>query len=408
MKKSAYSDILVPTGIERENLIIKAFQTLNTIMYEKQDKAYKCYCTWCNTTEVMPYKKLKMVRAAKRCWNCGHEFNNTTKVTKGYHRQFCSYDNINGFIVSFNYDWGKIIDVNIEHYYHYENYYTHYVRKVNKFMYSIVYAPEKESWRRTTAYYDNWYHACEPYMGTHDTLRRSYEDFVKRFGGFKSNQFKFITQGVYNDEQLLAIKCFDLNRPEEVERNNKYIKNKMASLIRMVSENMTLNVYFLDYLSREQIPLHDYLDYARGCLVNHEKPQKPKKEYFWKLHDNKIIAKKYADCKQYDEACYERFKELESNVFVKDEYCVMPFKNAYEIVATGQILHNCIGTYVNRYANKITDIYYCKKNDSTVIAIEVTNGKIIQARSDHNGTPEEAEMKFLKTWAKEKNILWKN
>lgn len=70
-------------------------------------------------------------------------------------------------------------------------------------------------------------------------------------------------------------------------------------------------------------------------------------------------------------------------------------ESAEELRTEGRLLHNCLGTYVDRYAEGKTLIFFIRRiEDPTAayIAMEYCNGKIIQCRYDHNVAVEDSNI----------------
>lgn len=404
MKKSAYSETIYPNEWEEHILIRRCHQTINKIMYKKVEGGYQVLCTNCGAKEIMPFKKLKMVRNAGVCWKCGRERETTTK-TFGTISKFISSPKNSGdvFYVTIMYDWEKILDWNVDHVIHYDNNGT-YVRKLTKFMYAQVYCPERDYWRKTKAYYGDYYFGNAEILDETYTLKKHYIEAEALLGAFKSNQKEFICKGVYNIEQLRYINFFDINCPEDIENNNSYIKkNPSTSLIH---QDFKLNKYYLDYLKREKIPLADFMDYARACRYQNIKIGKPKKENFWKEHDDMTMQREILKKAKFEDGVEKRRIELKELEFEKDGIAIKVFDNVAQIVSTGKRLHNCIGTYCEKYAEQKTNIFYGTVEGELAFALEVADKKVIQARSDHNGTVPSNVKKVIRDWCNQSGFAW--
>ena len=75
-----------------------------------------------------------------------------------------------------------------------------------------------------------------------------------------------------------------------------------------------------------------------------------------------------------------------------------------DIIAEGQALHHCVGSYVNRVANKECLILFlrrCGDIAKPFYTIEVRGGKVTQIKGANNtdATPEVRE--FMECWARE-------
>ena len=79
----------------------------------------------------------------------------------------------------------------------------------------------------------------------------------------------------------------------------------------------------------------------------------------------------------------------------------LPRKSA-EIVREGKLLGHCVKSYINDYANGKTVLLFLRKEENPrkpFITVEYWDGKVIQARGDHNVDPPEAASKFLEAWS---------
>ena len=406
-KKTSYRySIYDHKPLDIDNMVNWLIAYVDKLVYKKVDNGYHVHCNRCGYDDVIPFKKLKMMRTAGMCCHCGKRVRFGTK-TKDH---FCRYayadegDAQEGYRIEFDYDFGNYSNVKYDHVLHCEKG-VEWVRCIYKCMTSISYNPDKHEWRKTrgtyASSYDFYYYIGKDEL-KYDSLKNKYIEFTNQhFIEFKSNQKKFISEGVYNDRQLTYIYFFDLNYPEEVEKYNKYIKN---NYIYGNDFREKLNVHYLNYLNNENIHLSDYMDYANACYKLGIKPEKPKNDKFWRYHDNAINQVKAKENEIYEKLVEYRVGELKRYEYSKENYQIKLFNNVHEIIETGEKLHNCIGTYVKRYANKKTNIFYATENNQLAIAIEVRGESLIQARTNYNRGLNEEQKKFIKSWCKNKGI----
>ena len=381
------------------------------IIYEKKaDIWYHVHCCECGYDAIVPYKRLKMMRDAKMCCRCGSEIKFTRKTNFPIVEYIAEEngDNIDGYLVSFTCDFGHPKDIKCVHVYHQDNT-GEYVKYIYKYMCGLSFDWNRNYWRKLRKYarYIDCFHSYE-YRNNLDfgKIKEKYEKFEADLNiAFKSNQKRFIIDGVYNNNQLKYIYYFDLNYPEEIERNMGYIKAHHLLLNKTIAQTIKkLNIHYLDYLRRENIDLSNYLDYADACEKLGIKAEKPKHDLFMVEHDKVIDLLEFKKNEKYSEQVEKRGKQLQKYEYSKGEYIIKPYDKLDDIINTSSKLHNCIKTYVGRYANNETNIFYCKRNDQLVMAIEVRDNRLIQCRTDFNGTPNEEEKKFIKNWCKNKQI----
>ena len=70
-------------------------------------------------------------------------------------------------------------------------------------------------------------------------------------------------------------------------------------------------------------------------------------------------------------------------------------ESAKDLIQEGRSLHNCIGTYVERVAEKKTMVFFVRKMDAPnepFVAFEYANGEVIQCRYDYNKNVEDTKI----------------
>ena len=99
-----------------------------------------------------------------------------------------------------------------------------------------------------------------------------------------------------------------------------------------------------------------------------------------------------------DNKIKSRYNDLPK--YEKDEITISPFKYAQEIRRCGKRLHNCIGGYVERYANKNTDLYHIDLDGAMIVALEIQGKKLCQAYADRNSECPDNIMQHIKSFCK--------
>lgn len=98
---------------------------------------------------------------------------------------------------------------------------------------------------------------------------------------------------------------------------------------------------------------------------------------------------------------YENLAE-KANLTSKKLQIVCP-KQTDDLIAEGQALHHCVGTYIERVAAKECLIVFVRRVEEPkkpYVTVEVRNGKIEQIHGDHNSDPTEEVKKFVDLWSR--------
>ena len=410
--------ILIDLTKEQKANIKNAFAE-SKLIYKKTQKGYKIKCLYCNHQEDIDKEMMKQIQASHLCPKCFR----TVELKKD------NYISDIADLLKVNQDGQEI------------GYYVRLIRQIGKkpkFEYKqVAYWDKKDKFYCRNVlnslsgwkYYSNkqidrWYRSKEerdrlkkfrlrkgsPY--SYQTLENCFVDYrcirndtymtkkeyYERYANYelKSNQRKIVEDNLLNYKQVLALKIFNLKNYKEIYKYRAYI-NKYGSTIDPY--DFELNIYFLDYLSRNDIHYHDFTDYIDDCIQLGLKVDKPKD--FNKAHEllaNEIVIKDKSKC---DKKIKTRFIELKRKSLSNEHYEIAPFESVREIVEVGAKLHNCLSTYVEKYAKGQTDIYLIKKQDEVIGAIEIKNNKLIQARGKCNTNLEKEQNRFVNKWLKE-------
>ncbi len=83
-------------------------------------------------------------------------------------------------------------------------------------------------------------------------------------------------------------------------------------------------------------------------------------------------------------------------------------KKSDDIRNEGTNLHHCVASYVSRVMDGTTQILFLRKDESeSLVTVEVRANSIIQAKGYNNRSADASEEKWLKTYAKAKNLKYK-
>lgn len=150
-------------------------------------------------------------------------------------------------------------------------------------------------------------------------------------------------------------------------------------------------------------------DYARMSTVikNNGKFEKYPR-YLKTIHD--ITMKNYNFIKQqYNEELFktaiENYSDLE---YTDGNFTVTTPKISDDMKHEGVNLNHCVASYVDNVIDRKTKILFVRrKENQSLVTIEVKHGKITQARGYHNRAVNQEEEQFLQKYAKAKNLIYK-
>ncbi len=390
--------------------ITTAWRLGNKLVYKKLKNRYRIFCMNCQRYEYVSKDKFKQIQAAGICPMCL----SSVKLTSILEHQLIKYiieyggdgyTEDNGFRIVINFKFGCKPKIFTEWVFRYDGT-DAYARKIFCNMgYGFCYN-EKLDWKKKV--YAN------SYFWRFNTVDREHRQMTKREfiynalwqcgyrdedidGLIKSNQKKIIIDNLLNGKQMEYIIAFDLKSYADVYKYRRYIKENSGVDIRR-----PLNIHYLDYLYRNNIKIRDFYDYMSQCRDLGFKLDKPTDFQHRHLVLSELLTQKRN--KEADRKCAERYKELAERMYKSGKIRICAFKTGDEIRKCGKTLHNCIGSYVDKYANGTTDLFYLLDGKAVSVAIELNNGKVIQARADHNSKCPSNYMKHIRKWCKENDF----
>lgn len=149
-------------------------------------------------------------------------------------------------------------------------------------------------------------------------------------------------------------------------------------------------------------------DYSEMCKKMGSEPEKYPKS-LKKVHDIAMVNySKFKENLSEDDfkIAVSKYGDL-AKVTRGKKYSFLLPESAKEMVMEGNALHHCIASYTSRVMENRTNIIFMRRNEdleTPLVSIEVTNGRIAQARGKNNRSVTEEEGKAIKAWAKEKGL----
>ena len=388
------------------DLVRTAFYIEGKLVYKKLKNRYRIFCMKCLRYEYVTKEEFKQIQASQICPMCYQEVK-LTSIQKHWILRYILDDDDDGYRMFIKYKFGCIPKIKYEHVFRYQNGVAEARLIVCNMGWSFGYRPDLEEWKVRDAN-KYFYRFCTINTGQPIESKREYIYTALFDRGItneqadeivKSNQRKIFQDYLLNGAQMEYVIQFDLKSYKEVYKYRTYMRQNNPD------ERKRLNVYYLDYLYRNKIRLRDFYDYMRDCEFLGFKLDKPKDFQ----HRHLVVAELAIEKKnkKNEELAKLRYSELIQYAYKKGKIQILPFKDGKEIRRCGKQLHNCIGTYVGRYGNKTTDLYYLSKSGKKTIAIEVSNNRLIQARSDKNGKCPADLMKHIRKWCSINNIEYR-
>ena len=116
-----------------------------------------------------------------------------------------------------------------------------------------------------------------------------------------------------------------------------------------------------------------------------------------------------AKAKALDDAIKRRLPGLTEYIYNDGELFIRPADGVGELALEAEAQHNCVyKNYTRRYANGeciIAFVRRCERPDESYITVEISDGKVVQARIKNNKLPDAAGNSFLEKY--EKKVLMK-
>lgn len=372
---------------------------------------YEMYCPYCMNYIRVNYEEFCSIRNKRQCPICNTWFNSTTKTDERIVEDYIRFGD-EGYRFVSKWKFGEPIKfIEYEKFCEFKGNKTlvkkNYKLKGSNYYWNIDYDNyETDEYR--VSHSEKYSDLSYIYFGAWNYYRGNYKDrktiLKYKFGDceFKSNQIKLISQNHFDLDIIPFIKVFDIKNKEDVEKYSDYLLSNHSHSNEFIRENIILNTFYLDYLSRNNIDLGRYYHYIQMLKQLGFKLDKPRDfEHRYEQAEKMIQAEKD---KEANIKIQKRYEELPK--YQNKDIIISPFKASDEIRKCGKVLHNCIGGYVQRYADGITDIYYLKDNDVLTVAIEIAKGSLEQAHIDHNRKCPKKYMKHIKSFCSQNGFSY--
>lgn len=383
-------------------------------MYKQTKSGYETFCPNCQEYIKYNEKQFKQIKYSDVCPKCRCNFKLIKKYEKS--RIIWSYIRIYnaGYEVDLKFTWKKnpkvIIKqvIKIHHNkYSYDSYYEIrelYIAGMSIFqtvnpcwIYGKIYDSNKKWHKSKSPVYLYYFRDYEKYV---PHTKKQVLDAYKNLN-LKSNQIKMILDYPFNQNQIYAIKIFNLKSPEEVYKNRVYIRTlREREYEEIPCLDYEFNIQTLEYLKKNKIDFNLYIDYANMCKDINRKLDKPKDFMLW--HDRVMEIKNYQKNKAMYNNVIKAGKKLSKNNYKKKDITITAFMSVDEINEVSKTLHNCMSrSYVEPYAKRVCDLYHLDVKGVPTLAIEIKNNKLNQCYADSNTQPPVKLKRIVNAWYKE-------
>lgn len=221
----------------------------------------------------------------------------------------------------------------------------------------------------------------------------------------------------YRDEDFnIIVQCFSYNFPNVLEKYKNYRK--------YFDYSKTLNGIFGEsylYLCKDYFHM---LNNYKSVIPTNRFPKYPPPaqierfhdilvEYIRNLKDQEKIQRIKALNKTYD-LLKPQLKKLE---YSNDKYSIIIPEQLEDLIKEGDVLHHCVGSYVDAVIDKRNKIYFLRKNTELTkpyFTIDIDyNNTVRQVHTYCNknvsDVPEHMELvSFIKSWGEDKNLILSN
>lgn len=224
----------------------------------------------------------------------------------------------------------------------------------------------------------------------------NYESQLKRTKKFNPNFLTIITSKLNDVNHIVSLLKLELNH--QYFEDYELLKKFFVFLLDRYSQKQV--VYFFnniddEYSFRDTLWMFRTLRYYLDASI--EKVNCTLKEIhnqFIKLSKKLEYEKKELIKFQYSDIQLNYLKQI-------DEYTVRLPENNYELFAWSNILENCLASYEYFIESQSTTVYGFFIKNKLIFAVEIKNGKVIQAYRKFNQPLNHFENKILNTWYSE-------
>lgn len=229
-----------------------------------------------------------------------------------------------------------------------------------------------------------------------------YQNFISQIGDEKKFHYSFIqifTNKIKDPNMLvkfLQLKLYHIEIDEyDIDAFNSFIdflKTKYLDkqILKLFSE--------LDYDTTNKTMFFDMVREFEYCKTFIDKKFRKTKCKLQELHDEFVkIAKEKRYEHIYSKRLYNKKNKTKACIDIKGYKVKLP-QNGAELIEWADTLHNCMAGYFDMIQKNETVIYGFFDNDILQFAVEISEGRLIQASGKYNSPLELEEQEVLDMW----------
>lgn len=166
----------------------------------------------------------------------------------------------------------------------------------------------------------------------------------------------------------------------------QYVKKQKTEASRHGNIYIMTNDY-MDYLQEIKELEYDMKDKKNIYPRDFQKAHRRTSELIRVIRAQKRAEQIRAANSHLEEVITKRAKALQKYAMEAGLYFIRPIQSIEEMIAAGAANHNCVATYMERYAKGGSDLFVIRKKEKPDIpffTMEICGGRIIQCRTDCN------------------------
>ena len=200
-----------------------------------------------------------------------------------------------------------------------------------------------------------------------------------------------------NDEKYYSLFKLINDYNLDIDKVLEYLTDTVVHEQGRINISDNIQMYLDLFRINEELEVDKFEHYPRSLIVAHDKAA-----YIKLLKQEEINEKNFK----------KRVEENSKLEYKDSKYTLLTPKSPSELIAEGAALSHCVGTYVNRYINGMSKIFFMRESDNIdtpLVTIELNSeNSLMQARGKFNREITAEERAFILKWLSNiKNKIYK-